>query len=678
MQTKKEFTFKGLNLRDSVINIAPEYASDVENVLLNSKRELIKRHGYDSVFTPSGYTITDCMEYANGTKLIIVASDGNLYRLDGSVFTIIRFGGDAPSTAWDIVDYDEYNNVLYFTDVNGNNDLYKYDGYMVYRAGIPKMSATTATPAGLFYYRLVYVFTDLQGNKHWGDYQQFDLKASSITFTVDTFNGTEFYKKGGVLNGGPSQTINSGNLTIINITSGHNYGVGDFIRTIDTSSVFRVLEIASATPTTITLTSDSVGSNSFSYGPTDHIEERTLVGLFSSLNKTYGYTEDLLMGNPALMVLNGSAATSSISNFTPSFEPMQDVYDTTELKGLPPKSKYFKIFGETSVLGAKINTQSSSNDFTDYSESQIAWSDLTRGSSVETFTPFAIQNIGRTSEGAIKGLFSNETTLTIMKESQIYNISGILTDRAFRLTSSLSAGIGCLSHKSIVEVDGGCLFQSVRGIYFIGRSAKVVEISDLIEPLFTEDTTGLDLTKTVAVRDTIKERVLFFIPATLPADSIVLVFDYYHKEWFKFKNYDASNGLIVVDDVIHHSDGTKLYKANSLYTDDGDTVTAFYKTSYHHLGLPGIQKKFVKAILFSIGELNWTCGLTTQKNWKNVDDTDVEIAFTPELDVEDKSINMSNCRSMALTIKSSEARAILINGYEIEYEINQRLVKGDS
>lgn len=672
MPILKQNTFRGLNLRDSDINRSPEYASDCENILLDSRRQLIKRYGFDFVATP-GYSLLDLMGYKNFSELIAISPTGPRKLSSGS-FLNINLGGSLPTNGWSGVDYDEYNNVLYFTDLAGKTDLFKYDGYMAYRAGIPQVSATTGAGAGAKYYRLAYYFIDGQGNIHWGDYKQFGPIAAGATFTVDTFNGTEYYAKGAISSS--VQTIDSGNLTA-SVSSGHNFVPGDFIRALDSSlsvNEFKMLEVDSVNATSITFTAASVGSGSFVYGSGEPIERRLHCAIFISDNATYGYYQDLTVD-----YLISHVATKNITSTGASSTPMEDIYDTTAIKGLPPRSKYIKIYGYTMVLGNRINQQQTSTDLTDYSASQIGWSDTGVGSTVETFPPFNRQQIGKSSEGDISGLFSSENELIVFKDSQVYYIHGILIGRAFRLTSALTGGIGCKSHRSIVEVDGGCLFQSSRGIYFAGGGKKPIEISDLIEPIFTEDTSGLDLTSCRAVRDTAGEKVLFFIPATSSADNLVIVYDYYHREWFKFKNYDCSGGFLIVNNTTYHSNGTSLFSSSSSYNDNGSAILAFYKTGWFHFGFPSLVKKVTRAVIFSIGAIAWMCRIKSQKNYLDIDDTNITHEFKTIDVLEDKPLNPSNCYSLRLVFEGELInQGMLINGYEIEYEPNQKMTKGDS
>lgn len=611
----RQFSFRGLNLRDSEINRPPEYASDLQNVLLNSKKELIKRYGFDEEFSLSG--VLDVIEYISAGILVFIKADG-IYIESGGSLSKVTFGG-ASITYSGLVDFDEYNEVLYITDTSGSNFPFKYDEERFYRAGLPQVtvnsiaSSATASAGGNFYYRVYFGYRDGKNNYTFGDYYQTAQTntANNPVFTIDTLNGEQFFNSN--------------------------------------SSVNQL---------------DPVG-----------------VLIAYSGNETYGYKFMSIVssGAPSIFTVDHSAGTYAVDTGSAGglfgAVPLEDFYDPTVLKGLPPKAKYIAIYNSQMLLG---NVDASTTiEQSPEVESSIYWSDTGVGSSVETFAPFSTQVIGKTSEGVISGLFSSENEATILKGSQVYYLHGVLVDRAFRITNSLSGGIGCSSHKSIIEAEGGCFFQSSRGIYFAGGGSRPIEISDIIEPLFTEDTTGLDLTKTRAIRDTKRERLLFYIPASSSDDDIVLVYDYYHKEWFKFTGYDAREGFNILSDEIYHCNGSSLFKESTSYNDDGAAISAFYKTSYHHFGLPSLLKKFVRYVIFSVGSLVWDCTVKSQKNWTSTDDTDLDIAFNSSLNFEDKPLNKTNSFSMRLSIENNTIdQGMLVQGYELVYEMNQKDIKG--
>jgi hypothetical protein len=676
---KKIYSFGGLNLRDSDINRSENQASDLQNVELTSTRELTQRSGFSEDTDLLGNPIVDTLEYRKTRELLLMSTAGLLAR-DGASLKTINFGGDVPADAWtEGIDYAEYANTVYFTDIAGNNDLFKYDGYMAFRAGIPQASGVLSGGGGAYFFRLAYYHIDLQGNITWGDYAQFENCAINQIFTMDTLKGTQFHNKFGTVSG--LQTINSGNLTLNTTT--HNYVVGDFIRAPKSVGGFGVLEIASVGATTITFasaTEDFLFENSFP------IESRTFVMVSKSLDRTFGYTVD---GN---FPLDQTATTDTV--FAGAFlgtTPLNDVYDTGIVRGLPPRCKYITVYGGTTlVLGNNTNTKNFQTDLNNTSpqqESIIYWSSVYSefGTSVENFLPFYTDIVGKSDEGEITGLFGAADSLVILKENQVYYMNGVLQALNYRPRSSLSERIGCISHRSIVEAEGGCLFMSPKGVYLAKYGQKPVEITDNIEPLFTDDQTGLDLSRARGEIDFLREKIYWFIPATEKEDDLLIMLDYYYKEWFKHTGIHADSGLTLINDVdMFHTDGITLYlRDNSL--NDGTInnievpIDAFYATHWHHLDMPSVRKKFTNFVLASLSPIVWDCQIKTQEDWNEIDRTDVTLSMDGVKKIDDKRVNITQCKSCRFILRNNlRKQSLFISGYEFIVEGTQETPKGES
>jgi hypothetical protein len=172
---KRVPTLKGLNLRDSDINRPPDFARDCRNVEKNSKGEVVLRWGYEKINSESD--IIDLFEYVGAQNdpdrgsLLALKANG-LKRLESGAFV------DLPTPVATIPTWTsqtkpvEYNKVLYWNDPALNVDLWKWDGYAQYRAGIPKPQVTVTNGGGsVFFWRILYTFSDPQGNITWSDYQ---------------------------------------------------------------------------------------------------------------------------------------------------------------------------------------------------------------------------------------------------------------------------------------------------------------------------------------------------------------------------------------------------------------------------------------------------------------------------------------------------------------------------
>lgn len=662
---------KGLNKRTSAVDSKVDDASDVLNVEKDSLGNIVKRYGYDLLVAHS-ISPFDAVEYVKGLYNILFTSTGLAKELNGIMETI-SMSGTAPADGWaSEVDTEEYSGCLYWTDVSGDTELYKFDGYTQYRAGVPQANIIyTAGGGAQKYYRAYLSFYDAQGNIHYGDFFQMSgLAGGTFGFSQPS---SGFYERYGQANG--NQTISAVDLTIT-MTS-HNYVAGDWILLPQVTTFIGLpVKVESVTATVITLVSGSVGLNSFSVGNGFHIEIRWVMNVYESDNLSYGYGKIAEYRD-----LNRIASPTGLAPFAVG-TPLEDDYDTTVLKGLPPRCKYIAVYHDVMVLGnnAKhqiFTTTGQAEEFID----TIFWSDTGLASTVETFPPFNKQQIGKSREGAISGLFADTDSMTIMKERQVYYLNGILIGRNFRVRSAKSNGIGCVSHQSIIEIEGGCIFMSSRGLHLTRNGQKPTELSDLIEPLFLSDTTGLDLSTAKSVNDIKNEKILVHIQATLEADDIVVVYDYYWKDFWIYKNIKARAGFTVVGtDTLYSVDATNIYKRSTSYNDNTVAIEAYYRTGWFSNEYPSIVKKFVKVIVSCVGAIYSTLSIKSQVDFiEGTDHTDTSTDITVTNQIDNKSLKSGSKKAIRLEFGNATVdKGMLLNGFEIEYEMKQESPKGNT
>lgn len=825
MALKQVYTFGGIDTKSSEINREEFNASDAQNVEFNSKRELIKRKGYDELVDPA-YTLLDIFQYDNSELLVL--SPTGVKKLNGTSLDNINYAGVQP-VDWTLhATPIENKGNLYWNDPSGTNELWKYDGYMQYRAGVPapeftqtpsaysaeaastttvinitghnlfqgnqieftsgpnkdvhrtilSTTANTITLASALpqtpntgddfvshYYISFITFIDLQGNTHFSDFVKNEgggVLPLADEFTIKSFhpNNTDydgFYNKYGVV---ADDTVNSGSL-FINVSS-HNYVVGDFIGVYDDNSDWTVLEIdvvsaltqenhttaAGSTTTvindttltvflpgmlitfvdgpaagetsriisvitgtsftvdnaysgspgtgdtyyvergTITFTAASVGTKtiefvSLAFGEVYSSVERHRLRCWtfrSSVSRDYGYVGFNIQGLSNSLDTSDVTPDSFLDNIAGG---LSDYYSIDLTRILPPKAKVLGMYqGTTMVAGDIFDEETATAPSLARNKHKIKWSTvnyLPAGVSIESFEAFYEREIGQTEDGPINGLYDGRSALTILKEKQVYYIGGILQDNNFRPISAQTERVGCVAPRSVIGAEGGCLFMSDRGIYFAGNSTKPVEISQPIEPTLTEDLT-LDLTNCISSIQSIEEKVYFFIPTTTAANSVIWSYDYKYKAWFKHTNIIATNGLMFVEPDLYHTDGDKLFKSQSTYLDELVAIDAYYATTWHHMGIPSIRKKFINFIILSIGAIAWTLNIRSQKDWdSSVDSTDETLDIEATTMVDDHKLDIAQCKSMRFLIRNNvKSEGMLLTGYEFEYESTQIKPKGES
>jgi hypothetical protein len=451
--------FGGIDLRSNNLLRPNNKASDAKNVCLDHGKNLIKRFGFDlKDNTASNYK--DIVYYGEGDKLICVDAIGlREWNTVTENWDAIKFHGATGQPYTVPCSFAEYNGVLYIADPALNNWIMKYDGNAFYRAGMPRVHYTAALTVGggsTLYIRAMYQTRDKQGNSIWGDYIDRNVAAcSSANLTISAFSSLQqFANVKGTTTG--VNTLNGGTATSTINFSSHNFTVGD-IYWYNIGGQDYPLEVVNVVGNAVDFdTSDYPNVTAIA---TSTLFSLTRVAVFTSLNATFGYT---IEGVYDVDMTGGSVINNVV--YSPTAESIENFYDTTVLKGLPPKAKYISMYNNVMVAANAIEEDASGSFSVGEAENYerpntFYWSDTGVGSTVETFPPFYNQSIGKTEEGPITGVYADTDRVLLFKTRHGYIINGLLVSRNYRINRFKTTGIGCVSHKSITEVDGGCFFS---------------------------------------------------------------------------------------------------------------------------------------------------------------------------------------------------------------------------
>lgn len=631
--TKQVHKIQGLNLRGSDLNKDDSFSTECENVELTQEGYLVKRRGYaelvvdqdnvDDIDYFDGDGIIQLIEVSaqftlNNTRTLFGIKPDGVYGWDAILNVWRKFvygGSDASPVFNEPTSFGEFNGILYLADPSGTNELFKVD---------------TASHIGPTFYRSGLPKPTINS-----------ITPSGVTFS-------NFF---------------------VRILFEHDDGPSNFIQG-------DYYESDALTADSLTINLDTLQGTGF-LSNSDVVPQSIRAKVFVSYTPTFGYTEafnyvgtiggfGINTQNPnENIVITNALLSAALAGDTPL---MSDTYDATVRKGLPPKSKYLTFYNGLMVLGDLSSVKASDANL-------VNWSDLTTGGTVESFPSLNQQDFGKSDE-AITGLFGDSDNLVVFKERNVFYLSGDLVNGNYRLRDSLSEGIGCIAHQSIIKVQGGAIFLSEKGIYIAKDGYKPIEFSDIIEPLFTRST-DLLFSKAVAVLDRLNEKILLFIPHTDPAESIVVQYDYYHNQWFILKGIQASGGFTMFKDELAHSDGTKVFVRHTARNDDGVAISASYSTAWMALGKPSVKKKFTKFLAFSIDQSDWKLSVRVERNWTVSADTPAVIQFPYEVGSEDISLPASQCHSMRIILSNAELdENIMLNGYNYEFAETQDRFKG--
>ncbi len=697
MGNLQKFMLGGLDTKSNDLIRDPMRASSMMNVTKTINGDLDKRNGYQSI-----ETFADLKESCYSKSYdqeIFVKTDGHFYksyagaRQDCSIATLYANS--------DVI-YTEYQSNLYFTTSDGLSDVLKFDGSDSYVAGMPAPlkkfsgSAYTITAGTTYFFRFFYGHKDLNGNITYGPYVQAESASATPTIVVSTMKTAnpfgKFFNKYMTFSGGAP-------VTLSNVTPGTtnkmpytttNYIVGDKFL-IDDECLYPVIVISGSTSEirqSRVLTITAIGGGFITFDPNDlvgftvtltsagavNIDTRSRLYVFKSLTPSFGYMNgsSIVAGTPTDFILDNSQDDISVivTVANPSFL-FEKFYNEDGQKIRPPKCKYLSVYGDQLIFGNIIGAWGILNDFAQYNNDDLLmYSDTGIADNGENNSNF-IQKIGESYDGAITGIRRCNDLLIVTKNNSIFALDGIIAPDGYSLRRVSTNYIGCLSHKSILPVDGGLIFNGNDGIYFTD-GASCSKISQIIDPFFT----SIDSSKSRSTIDSTNRKYLIYM--TDNASHFCLAYSYEFKEWLPWDALDMSKGLYQKNDKsVVFAKGTKTYKFNTGYSDDGSAIAAYYKTNWEDLRNPSVDKKFKYLRVWNLNSVvsNFTLGI--QKNWVNTDIDSVS-CVVPARGTIQKGHEQSNIQAIRYVFANSTlSEGMLITAYEVQYEATQALDKGN-
>lgn len=698
----KKFKMGGVDLKSNDLIRDPMRASNLRNVIRNQKGDIDKAPGHESVETVVGEFEKE-IYYKSGNQSVIVMSDGTLKKLyngarqDCSIATLYANAG---LTVKNRIISAEYLSNIYFTTSDGNSDVLKYDGGNMYRAGLPApasvfagTASTISSPGTGYFYRFFYSHKDLNGNITFGPYKQLTSTVNNATITVSSFKTAnpygKFFNKYLTI---PNALQNIGPLaTTLNYTA-TNYVVGDkFLLdpdgmpeiTISSASgkTFVALTITSIAAGVITFSATDFGDVQSSISPTGadfNIDNRTKLHIYRSDNESFGYKN--VSNSVFNTYLSSEIINNSQDNFTStahaSADPsgfFEDVYNEDGQKLMPPKCKFITEYGDQLIYANIVGVYDQVNFFTQYNNDDlIIPSDIGNADNGENNSA-NIQKIGNSYDGSITGIKRCNDLLIVTKDNSIHALDGVIQPGAYSLRRIPTNYIGCLSHNSIIEVEGGILLNGNDGIYFVdGSSCR--PLSENIDPFFNT----ILAERTIASVNSGNKRHIFYMTDGVTHYNVI--FDYYAKEWFIWEGIDMSKGLYQANDKsLHFAKSTKLYKLNTSYSADGTAITGYYATNWEDLREPSVVKKFKSVRFFNLSAVDTTFTVRFQKNWKDTDITANTITVTvPAYSSVQKMFDQLSIHALRMIFQNSTLNQnMVITGYELEYEPIQKSDKGN-
>ena len=687
---------------------------DAENVIQTTKGSIIKRKGLENV--DDAGVDKGAMVYHSEEDEILIAGQ-NLKKMVSDTISTVSADLFEFATANQPIDTVEYNGVMYFTKFN--SWMKKYDGNVGYTAGMFPFSVDTNVSAGGSIptanpYIWIQIYSEIIDRK--GNVSQSDLadnggltivSGGNQTVDIDVISSSNhnFFKKS---NGWEYNycTTNFNNIAVdlsesyddvtLSIQNGptNNIQVGDYVYVRTLLSGFPNLlayEVQGVTSTTLTVR----------VYREDHLPESVII---NTVNGTYisnmksvihagaggasdqladisfyfqgeigirGYEGGDLFSTPLASFSLTSLNTDSANAFTSSLDFNGNV--------LPPVCQYCEVHDGVMYLANGsfshgVASDETSTDRVIDANSAITLynASLSSNNQIETFKDGEDSTIiGDLGEGQITALKSHNGYLLIFKKRSLYYQSGPLLSR--RIDKVHGSQVGCVSHRSIQEIQGMIFFLSARGVYAVRGGQIPTEISVPIADKFLND--DLNLIYATSAHDFLNRQYILHIPSkTTTANDMTFVFDYYRQGWLVWKGINALGGALEYRDDIYFSDTSgPIYRFQDARNDDGAPISAFIEGHWEDLGEPSIPKKFVNLKVFNIDGSAHTSTIKSYIDFIDAnEDTNRTITLESQVTPFDK-IKLEAGKNKAHTMKFRIENNTLdeemeITGYEIEYE----------
>jgi len=672
MAILKKYNWKGLNTRTNDL-IDNGQASDVKNVKLTKKGSLTKRDGFTQQAT--GFGTNGLFNNYESNELL--ALERELRKFNAGSWDSIPNMATNPmgTTTQPISAVQEVAGNSYIT--NKDNVIFKYDGLNFYKAGLPQPSnnlfiiggGTGTAQTGDFTYYLEYIYVDNRDQVVQSDYnsQSFSPSASAVIISPPSLDAAEGYHNHYfVVNG--NQTYTTGSTFVITVDSGHTMVVGDRFPVIiqgaaDTDGDYNLVEVTATTATTITVDATIIPS------PYTFVDNEVYSLIIKRVYKTNDagtfFVRDFI---------NDPTNTSTVgvnASYDEAVSPATGAqgYTIPYVLPVPRRDEQEVNFKDITYF---------QNLLFGCDDENLYWS-LQDG--IENWSTFNNQIFNDAREGVITAIEQVNDYLVIFKEKAIHFGTGTFgINQNLRFWKANTNDIGCATHASIQVVNGEIIFLGELGVWSIIPGREPTELGREINNLITQDTTGLDLTKAESEHDIKNNLYLLFIPATLAANNLVLVYDYSYAQWFIYRSVDFSNGASFYNDELYFIDDSSNTQkfVEGQRNDNSSAIEAYYKTTWESLGDEGVESKYVNLRFFFLESAAYDLTMKMEKNF--IEGTEY-VNYSKSIDTTVKKTEKFNVGdNKALTARfifenNTTDEDLLITGYEIEYEIVGRKMK---
>jgi hypothetical protein len=551
---------------------------------------------------PAAYIPSSNRTDINTTAQVVFNIWSDVTTPNGLTTPFSTFYAQRTNAEFENATFSEINDVLYIA--TGHDNLMKYDGSRVYRAGLPQAAALTVADSAsgtafaaseVHSYLAVYEYTDAKQNVITGIPSAINTHTQvgnkDIDVTVTYLTDTDFNIDQCTVNGAQAS------VNTITVTDSSDMQVGDFVYIDDGVSGDVVSRKITAIPggTSITVdgaavtvsNSDIISTVRISlYRTEDHQSTPTAPTLF------YLVKEFVNDSGGSTTVFQDAVADTTITGNAQWVDPIK-------AHGLPPKCKYIDEWRGQLIMSGDLE-----NVTTTY------YSDV---ESPEYFPPFDQSFLV---DRKIMGLKALDNALYIFKKHSVDGVTGDFASDSFQVDKLSREGVGCAAHATIQEVQGALYFLSERGVYSINNEG-LTHIGSAIEPKFAVNN-PFSFKQAIAYTWQADKKYVLFMPTITSgnayannATSETYAFDYFREAWLEWANFNLMGGMTEQNGQIFKASrdddadlNTQLHKISQSgnaqdYADHATAISFTYKSPWFTLGEPSVWKKYLRCKIHS-------------------------------------------------------------------------------
>ena len=544
---------------------------------------------------------------------------------------------DRHSDAFELVSHVNIQNNIYFG--HAQNEVLKYDGNSIYRAGLPSVASLVTALGGAgsvtgtnYYHQVQYLQKDGAGQFQSGNLLTVDTglspSAQSMDVTVANIQAGSGFNTNCAIVAGAQVTVTT--ITVDDGSGGnHTMQVGDtayFYDSVSAGYVERTVTAVGLTTITIAGAAVTVADNAV-------ISNNLKIGIYRNLSSgtfpSVWYLVEEIPNNSfaATQVYNDDTADAGLG--AEIFPPIQD-------RSPPKKGAYVSQWNSVMITAG------------DPENPTLVFYSSFEGP--EYFPADSNEIIYGTAAGdPIKGIGANNEVFAIMGRNSFGVMTGDIIQNALRLEIK-SEDIGCASHASIREINGALAWLSPKG----PRTSSGGQVprplgeavnpdggasgASRIDPEFNSDgKTGelaYALNRAVGVHDRKTDKYLLFVPALSTtggevyanSNSRVYAYDYNRDAWLVWTNMNMMGGAALepVSEDLYFSEVQfsifastnrfNLYRRHNLndawdYADNVEPIGGTledaweYASQWEPLQQPSLLKKFLKLRVYALEEI---------------------------------------------------------------------------